>query len=33
VLATVLVAGVVVASYVRLICVRMVPPTVKRGRP
>ena len=33
VLATVLAAGVVVASYVRLICVRMAPPTVKRGWP
>ena len=30
VLATVLVAGVMVASYVRLICVLMAPPTVKR---
>ena len=30
VLATVLVAGVVVASYVRLICVLMAPPTAKR---
>ena len=30
VLATVLAAGVMVASYVRLICVLMAPPTAKR---
>jgi hypothetical protein len=32
VLATVLAAGVTVASYVRLICVLMIPPTPKQGQ-